>query len=106
MEIRTQKGAKIQMNAQPTGIVDPNWHVPATEVVIENVSTPVTGLNVAQTQTAMSKITNHFANVLTSMWATQAHPLAAQRLNGKRIPTAVVIRCVKWRTTDVSMRAA
>merc|ERR1712106_855826 len=100
------KGCKNPNECTTNRDCGPNWHAPATEVVIENVSTPVTGLNVAQTQTAMSRITNHFANVLTSMWATQAHPLAAQRLNVKRIPTAVVTRCVKWRTTDVSMRAA
>ena len=49
--IPTQKGAKIPMNARPTETADPSSPVPGMEVAIGNVSTHVTGLNVAEVLT-------------------------------------------------------
>ena len=75
------------------------------EEAIVNVSILVTELNVEQMQTVKFAIINLSASVLTSMLATQAPILVAQRLSVSKTVTALVIRCVKWRTTDVLMLA-
>ena len=87
----------------PRGLVgDP---VLEMEEAIVNVSIIVTELNVEQMQIVKFAIINLSASVLTSMLATQAPILVAQRLSVSKTVTALVIRCVKWRTTDVLMLA-
>ena len=103
--ILTQKAVRIQMNVQQTETVAHNLPVLEMEEAIVNVSILVTELNVEQMQTVKFAIINLSASVLTSMLATQAPILVAQRLSVSKTVTALVIRCVKWRTTDVLMLA-
>ena len=104
--IPTQKGAKIPMNARPTETADPSLPVPGMEVAIGNVSTRVTGLNVAKMPTVRCRITNLSASVLTSTWATPAPPSGAPRLSARRTPTAAATRFARWPTTGVLTHAA
>jgi hypothetical protein len=94
---------RIQTSVRLTGIVDLNLLVSGMRMDTENVKIHVTELNVDLIPTARFKIINHSVDAMTSMWATPARSLAAQKLNARKVVTAVPTRTARSTITGVLM---